>query len=173
MPSDSKNINALIPTRNGGLVSLETVYFSWKTHGIEKPQETSFPTFKIPSSSDHYILAESLQIILTSSILSRVGCMYKLPFTIQYKMKAEDSAWSDLSVPDQMTAAFVMYYMRQNQPEPVTKIIERRLLHDEYLLLTLSLSEDGKFDIDIRLTADDPMEMIPSRLIVNCKELEP
>ncbi len=153
-------------------MSLDTVYASWKTH-VDDPQDLSFPLFKMRSSKDQYILSNRFQIRLMCSILSKVGYNYKLPFMIQFKMKAEEDAWSDLNISDQMTAAYIMYYMRQNQKEPAEKITERRMIQDDELLLSLSLNENGEFEIDIRVTKDEPMEIIPSRLIVGYKDLAP
>ena len=173
MPQKSTNMNGLIPTRNGNLVSLDSVYMSWKTR-VGKPQELSFPLFKLGSSNDHYILADALQIEMMCSILSHVGYKYDLPFMIQYKMKAEESVWSDLVISDQMTAAYIMYYMRQTRKEPAEKVTERRMIQDGELLLTLTLNEDGEFDVDIRVTGDDPMEIIPSQLLIGgYKDLAP
>jgi hypothetical protein len=165
-------MNCLIPTHNGGLVSLDTVYMSWKKH-VDNHQDLSFPSFKIRSSKDQYILANGLQIRQMCNILSKMGYNYKLPFMIQFKMKAEESVWSDLNISDQMTAAYIMYYMRLNQKEPAEKMTERRMVQDDELLLTLSLNENGEFEIDLRVTEHEPMEIIPSQLIVGYKDLAP
>jgi hypothetical protein len=172
MPPKSTNMNGLIPTRNGGLVSFDTVYTSWKAH-VDNPQDLSFPLFNLRPSKYHYALANALQIRTMCSILSKAGYKYDLPFMIQFKMTAEESDWSDLNISDQMAAAYMMYYMRQNQKEPTEKVTARRMVQDDELLLSLSLNENGEFEIDIRDTGKEPMEIIPSQLLVGYKDLAP
>ena len=151
---------------------LEYVYSSWKKIRLVASKDLPFPDFKIPPAYEYDFPADPRQITMVTRILSGLGLPYTPPFNIQYKLKQEDENWTDVDLADQMTIASIMYHMSHHKLDPPVKVTERRVIQD-VLLATVSMGVDAKLEINIRTIGEEPMGIIPSRIVVNDSALMP
>jgi len=152
------------------------------------------PVFRgSPSSKESLILSDPTQILLLHSLFSTLGIPNEPPFKLQFKPRQDDTnhapttttiavnststseiimedsddqqKWTDIVFTDQVRLASIMYYMKHNQRDANSRMIEHCIVQHSQLLVTISL-EQCTYAFEVRETKNEPMEHTPSRLVV-------
>jgi hypothetical protein len=149
------------------LVSLKHVYISWRDNGTKSAVEGSFvPSFTMPNTTGIHVLATPNQVTLIHQISIELGLSCEPPFKLQYKRENEGDEWLDITLSDQIVIASAMYHLKQNQSSETGKAVEHRLVHNNLMLVKISL-EQRVFEFEIKETSHSQPKEIPSRLIVS------
>ena len=144
-----------VPTSGGRLVSLLTVYNSWKENGAGEFND--LPTFKIVNST--VSLADTKYIELLHTILSGFISPNEAPFKIQFKKDSDE--WCNVALPDQIRIAAIMFSMEKTKQTH----FERRLIQNNQLLISISYTQGG-FKLDLNDATNGDMGLVLSRFIV-------
>lgn len=174
-----------VPTRCGNLVPLKHVYTSWRKNGVSSrlfPEDhratgSSFPVFKrsLSSTTEEAFLALSdpVQILLLHTLFSALlpEIPNEPPFKIQFAAAEgvtndpDHTQWTDILFTDQIKLASIMFYMKHNQHDANSKMIEHCIVQQNQLLVAISL-EQGTYAFEIKETGHEPMKPVLSRMIV-------
>ena len=151
-----------VPTRGGKLISLSSVYASWKKNGVVKDwTNEAFPPFQAPNYPGLMALADPNQVLLFHTLLTAAFTTNEPPFKIQFKK--DGGEWCDVVFTDQIKIAAVIY--RTKQGERQGKPTEHLIVQNNELFFSVSFVQ-GVFKFDIKEFIGETMKHIPSRLIV-------